>query len=145
MRFGRRLGLDYGSVRVGVAISDPHGVLATPYETLQLEVAITELSRIVEVEEIIEIVLGLPKHLNGSEGASAHVVRAFAEDLRTCGVSIRFVDERSTTVSAAAHLRQSGRNAKTSKLIIDQATAVIILQSALDAEKSGRLPGEVLS
>ena len=145
MRFGRRLGLDYGSVRVGVAISDPHGVLATPYETLQLEVAITELSRIVEVEEIIEIVLGLPKHLNGSEGASAHVVRAFAEDLRTCGVPIRFVDERSTTVSAAAHLRQSGRNSKTSKLIIDQATAVIILQSALDAEKSGRLPGEVLS
>ena len=145
MRFGRRLGLDYGSVRVGVAISDPHGVLATPYETLQLEVAIKELSRIVEVEEIIEIVLGLPKHLNGSEGTSADLVRAFAEDLRTCGVPIRFVDERSTTVSAAAQLRQSGRTSKTSKLIIDQATAVVILQGALDAEKNGRLLGEVLT
>ena len=145
MRFGRRLGLDYGSVRVGVAISDSHGLLATPYATLQLEVAISELVRIVEVEEIIEIVLGLPKHLNGSEGASADLVRAFAEDLRSCGVPIRFVDERGTTVSAAAQLRQSGRNAKTSKSIIDQATAVIILQGALDAEKSGRLPGEVLT
>jgi putative Holliday junction resolvase len=144
MRFGRRLGLDYGSVRVGVAISDPSGVLATPYETLRLEVAITELARIVEDEEIIEIVLGLPKHLNGLEGASAGLARAFAEDLRICGVPIRFVDERSSTVSAAAHLRQSGRNAKTSKSIIDQATAVIILQSALDAEMSGRPPGEVL-
>lgn len=144
MRLGRRLGIDYGSVRVGVAICDPHGLLATPYETLPTNTSVADIVRIVREEEVIEIVLGLPRHLNGSEGASAELVRAYAEELRATQVPIRFVDERSTTLSAASQLRQSGRTAKNSKAIIDQATAVIILQGALDAERNGRLPGEVM-
>jgi putative Holliday junction resolvase len=145
MRLGRRLGVDYGSVRVGLAICDPHGLLATPYETLTTLTSVNEILRIVKEEEVLEIVLGLPKHLNGNEGTSADLVRAFAEELRVCAIPIRLVDERSTTVSAASQLRQSGRTAKNSKSIIDQATAVIILQGALDAERGGRLPGELVA
>ena len=145
MRPGRRLGVDYGSVRVGLAISDPHGLLATPYETLASPTAVENICRIALEEEVVEIVLGLPRHLNGSEGASAELVRIFADELRVGNIPIRLVDERSTTLSASAQLRQSGRNAKNSKSIIDQATAVIILQGALDDERNGRLVGEVIS
>ncbi len=95
--------------------------------------------------EPIEVVVGLPRSLKGGEGPAAAKVRAFARELarRVAPVPIRLVDERMTTVTAAQGLRASGVNAKKGRSVVDQAAAVIILQNALETERtSGQAPGE---
>jgi putative Holliday junction resolvase len=148
MRRGRRLGVDAGEARIGVAASDPDGLLATPLETVPARdapAAQRRLAALVAEYEPVEVVLGLPRSLSGGEGPAAARVRAFAARLARgiAPVPVRLVDERMTTVTAARGMRASGVTAKRGRARIDQAAAVVILQSALEAERtSGSPPGE---
>ncbi|MFK8906780.1 Holliday junction resolvase RuvX [Streptomyces sp. YS-3] len=148
MRRGRRLAIDVGDARIGVASCDPDGVLATPVETVpgrDVPAAHRRLRLLVEEYEPIEVVMGLPRSLSGGEGPAAVKVRKFAHELAKgiAPVPVRLVDERMTTVTATQGLRASGVKAKKGRSVIDQAAAVIILQTALEAERvSGRPPGE---
>ncbi|MEU8568350.1 Holliday junction resolvase RuvX [Streptomyces pathocidini] len=148
VRRGRRIAVDVGDARIGVASCDPDGVLATPVETVpgrDVPAAHRRLAALVEEYEPIEVVVGLPRSLSGGEGPAAKKVRAFAQTLaRTVApVPVRLVDERMSTVSAAHGLRASGVNAKKGRKVVDQAAAVVILQNALETERaSGRAPGE---
>ncbi|MEV0264205.1 Holliday junction resolvase RuvX [Streptomyces sp. NPDC050617] len=150
MRRGRRIAVDVGDARIGVASCDPDGVLATPVETVpgrDLPAAYRRLAAIVGEYEPIEVIAGLPRSLKGGEGPAAAKVRAFARELavRVAPVPVRLVDERMTTVTAAQGLRASGVNAKKGRSVVDQAAAVIILQNALETERtSGEPPGEAV-
>jgi putative Holliday junction resolvase len=147
MRRGRRLAVDVGDARVGVASSDPDGLLATPVETVpgrDAPAARRRLATLVAEYEPLEVVVGLPRSLSGREGPAAAKVRVFAEalarDVRP--VPVRLVDERMSTVTAAQSMRASGVNARKGRSRIDQAAAVVILQSALETERvSGAPPG----
>jgi putative holliday junction resolvase len=151
MRPGVRLGVDVGDARIGIAQSDPSGFLATPVETVPRGDG--DLSRIVELaveHEAVEVVVGLPRSLNGREGPAAEKARAFAAELAAVVlVPVRLCDERLSTVTAEAVLRQtSGRGQKHGqrrRKVVDQAAAVVILQNALDTERStGVAPGETV-
>ena len=143
---GPRLGVDVVSVRVGLAASDPDGLVATPVATLLRGAG--DLGRIVtEVRErgVRTVYVGLPRHLSGAEGTSAAAARAYATSLAqlVAPVAVRLVDERMSTVSAHRALSASGRPGRRHRAVVDQAAAVVILQDALDAERaSGRRPGE---
>lgn len=148
MRSGRRLAVDVGDARVGVASSDPDGLLATPVETVpgrDVPAAHRRLAALVAEYEPLEVVVGLPRSLSGREGPAAAKVRAFAERLAkdVHPVAVRLVDERMSTVTAAQGMRASGVSSKKGRSRIDQAAAVVILQSALETERtSGRPPGQ---
>ncbi|MFC4032080.1 Holliday junction resolvase RuvX [Streptomyces polygonati] len=148
MRRGRRIALDVGDARIGVASCDPDGILATPVETVpgrDTAAALRRLAAIVAEYEPIEVVVGLPRSLNGTEGPAAAKVRSFAQSVAKVitPVPVRLVDERMTTVSATQGLRASGVTSKKGRSVIDQVAAVIILQSALETERvSGKAPGE---
>ncbi|MBX9470875.1 Holliday junction resolvase RuvX [Microcella sp.] len=147
MRTGVRLGVDVGTARVGVARSDPHGMLATPVETLaRRDDVVAGIRRLVDEHGAIEIVVGLPIALSGAETASTADARAVASTIAdSLDVPVRLVDERLTTVSAARGLRQAGRTSKNSRSVVDQAAAVILLQHALDLERaSGNPPGALV-
>lgn len=147
MRFGRRLGIDVGRARVGVAMSDPHGMLATPVETLaRNESTVSRVLGLAGEHEVVEIVVGLPLSLSGGETASTQDARDFAAELAAGPVPVRLVDERMSTVTAQSALRASGRSSRSSRSVIDQVAAVVILQHALDAESSSSVaPGTVVT
>ncbi|WP_030953636.1 Holliday junction resolvase RuvX [Streptomyces sp. NRRL S-481] len=150
MRRGRRLAIDVGDARIGVASCDPDGILATPVETVpgrDVPAAQRRLKQLVEVEEYepIEVVVGLPRSLKGGEGPAAVKVRGFVQELARmiAPIPVRLVDERMTTVTASQGLRASGVRSKKGRSVIDQAAAVVILQQALESERvSGKAPGE---
>ncbi|MEV0588944.1 Holliday junction resolvase RuvX [Nonomuraea sp. NPDC050310] len=146
MRFGTRLGIDVGSVRIGVARSDPSGMLATPVETVKRGKGdLHRISLLAAEHEAVEVVVGLPTSLSGREGQAAALARAFAEQLavRLAPIPVRLFDERLTTVAAAAGLRASGVKAKKQRGVVDQAAAVVLLQDALDVERAtGKPPGK---
>ena len=135
-----RLGVDVGRVRVGVARSDPDGMIAVPVETVQRRGdAGPVVDRIVVIAaevDAIEVVVGLPISLSGGDTASTADSRAVAEAIAARGLSVRLVDERLTTVSAQSALRASGRTTRGSRGVVDQVAAVILLQHALDAERA---------
>ena len=147
MRSGVRLGIDVGTVRIGVARSDLHGMLATPYVTVARGAG--DLARVLGVIaelDVFEVVVGLPLALSGRETASTDDARAFAEQLaHAASTPVRLVDERLSTVSAQAALREAGKSSKQSRPVIDQVAATIILQHALDHERAGiSLPGALV-
>jgi putative Holliday junction resolvase len=148
MRHGVRLGVDVGSVRIGVARSDPSGLLATPVETVRRGKGdLDRIAAIAAEHEAIEVVVGLPTSLSGRESHAAAVAREFAARLavRLSPTPIRLFDERLTTVTAQQSLRSSGVKAKNQRDVIDQAAAVVLLQAALDSERaSGKAPGRPL-
>ncbi|NKY51179.1 Holliday junction resolvase RuvX [Nocardia vermiculata] len=139
---GRRIGIDVGTVRIGIAASDPDGILATPVETVATVKGskrgpATDLMRVAEIVreyEAVEVIIGLPRTLRGGGGSSARMAMRFADRLRNLipGVPIRLSDERLTTVSAARALRDSGVRSRGRRQVIDQAAAVSILQGWLD-------------
>jgi putative Holliday junction resolvase len=146
MRQGVRVGVDVGKVRIGIARSDLHGMLATPVETVQRGAG--DIERIVALcseFDAIEVSVGLPLALSGATTASTNDATEFASRLAdSLAVPVRLVDERLTTVSAQSALRASGRTSKNSRSVIDQVAAVILLQHALDFERSAGTPmGEV--
>jgi putative Holliday junction resolvase len=138
MRSGVRLGIDVGTVRIGVARSDLHGLLATPVETVQRGGGdIARISALVAELDALEVVVGLPLALSGRHTASTDDATDFAKRLSlNVQVEVRLVDERLTTVSAQAALRTSGRTSRKARPVIDQVAAVIILQHALDFERA---------
>ncbi|WP_159498683.1 Holliday junction resolvase RuvX [Microbacterium sp. 18062] len=147
-RRGVRLGIDVGSARVGVARSDPDGLLATPVETVARdENSVPRVALLAQEHAAVEVLVGLPVNLRGEDTPSTTDARAFAADLaRAVPLPVRLVDERLSTVSAHAALRQSGRSQKSSRGIVDQVAAVILLQNALDVEKrTGSAPGTPVS
>ena len=148
MRPGVRLGIDPGDARIGVARSDPSGFLATPLETVRRGKGdLARLARLVREEGVLEVVVGLPRSLSGGEGPAAASARQFATRLATriAPVAVRLQDERLTTVSAEAMLRDRGKKGAERRAVVDQVAAVLILQHALDTERAtGRPPGEIV-
>jgi putative holliday junction resolvase len=140
---GRRLGVDVGTVRVGVALSDPTGLLASPLETVRRSKDkrdLDHLAALVVTHEVVEVVVGLPRHLSGASGSSAEDATTYARELakRIGDVPVHLVDERLSTVTAASHLRAGGIDARRQRAVIDQAAAVVILQTHLDTVRADR-------
>ena len=149
MRQGVRLGVDVGTVRIGVARSDPGGLLASPLDTVRRGAGdLGELARIAADSGAIEVVVGLAVGLAGREGKSAADGRAFASALasRLAPVPVRLVDERFTTVLAHAALQQGGLGSRARRQAVDKAAAALLLQGALDAERStGEPAGQLVA
>jgi putative Holliday junction resolvase len=136
-------------VRVGVAASDPDGVLATPLAVLQRDpkrgTDLAELARLADERGAVEIVVGLPRSLSGAEGGAAKIAREYASTLaqRVAPVSVRLVDERLSTVEATRGLQRAGVGAREGRKVVDAAAAAVILQHALDAERQAGAPGDL--
>jgi putative holliday junction resolvase len=152
MRAGVRLGVDVGSVRVGLAASDPGGILATPIKTLERDLKSdtdqAAIAAVVLERDVVEVVVGLPRSLSGGEGPAAAGARSYATALAALisPTPVRLIDERLTTIDAHRQLRDSGLAGRAQRAVVDQAAAVLILQAALDAEKSsGQPPGELVA
>jgi putative holliday junction resolvase len=152
MRPGVRLGVDVGTVRVGIARSDPSALVVTPVETVSRDRAggrdVERIAQLVEQSGALEVVVGLPRTLRGDEGSAATVARQYATAIaqRVAPVGVRLVDERLSTVSAHRTLRDAGLRGRRHRPVVDQAAAVVILQTALDAERaSGRPPGALVA
>jgi putative Holliday junction resolvase len=138
---GRRLGVDVGTVRIGVAVSDPDGILATPVETVRRDRTdrhLRRLAQLVDEMEAVEVVVGLPRTLADRTGPSAQDAIGLADGLarRVAPVPVRMADERLTTVTAQRSLREAGVRARGQKAMIDQVAAVGILQSWLDQRRA---------
>jgi putative holliday junction resolvase len=148
VRTGIRIAVDLGSARVGVARCDPSGLLASPLATLTRGRGdADELAALVAAYDPIEVIVGLPTGLSGREGIAAKAARVFAESLaaQLAPVPVRLVDERFTTVIAHDALRQGGRGSRERRSAVDKAAAALILQGALDAERSTGVPaGELV-
>ncbi|MEJ7651710.1 MAG: Holliday junction resolvase RuvX [Nakamurella sp.] len=138
---GVRLGIDVGSVRVGVARSDPAGILATPVATVRRDPAgadLAELVSMIEEFEVVEVVVGLPRTLRGTDGPAVAAARDYAAALTDLlanaerQIPIVFIDERLTSVSANRMLADRGIDSRARREIVDQAAAVGILQTRLD-------------
>ncbi|GAB2819486.1 Holliday junction resolvase RuvX [Alpinimonas psychrophila] len=148
MRRGVRLGLDIGTVRIGVAVSDVEGILATPHSTVQRSADNYEeqLRGLCERLDVLEVLVGLPLALSGSMTASTRDALAVASALQSqINVDVRMIDERLTTVSAHSALRQVGKKQKQTRQVIDQVAAVLILQHSLEIERAqGTVPGKLI-
>lgn len=141
MRKGRRLAVDVGKARIGLAISDQDGILATPFETVLRRETIgesaTAVAKAVEDYFFLEAYVGLPLSLSGAHTPSTADAILLAHAIASVmNVPVRMVDERLTTVSASANLRLAGKNAKNSRSVIDQEAAAIILEQALSGERA---------
>jgi putative holliday junction resolvase len=137
---GRRLGIDVGAVRVGVAVCDPGGVLATPLVTVPRDVDggsdLRAIAGLVAEHEAVGVVVGLPRTLAGRDGPAAEAARAFADALAgVLDVPVELSDERLTTVVATRQLRERGVKGRKQRAVVDQAAAVAILQGWLDTHR----------
>ncbi|MGI8891706.1 MAG: Holliday junction resolvase RuvX [Chthoniobacterales bacterium] len=143
----RIMGIDYGTARIGVALSDELQMLAHPAETIAVAKVADPVARIVAIvqeKNVERIVVGLPRHMNGSVGASAEAATQFAKKLEArVGCEVKTWDERLSTVAAQNALREAGKSTRQSRGYIDQVAAQMLLQSYLDSLESnlgGGLP-----
>jgi putative Holliday junction resolvase len=138
----RILGIDLGRARIGVAVSDELGMLAHPVETIPANADATRrIAEIVREKDAERVVVGLPRHMNGSVGIGAAEAIAFAEKLQALlPCEVLTWDERLTTTAANRALRESGRKTRDSRGVVDQVAAQMILQGYLDS-----LPGTGIS
>ena len=132
----RVLGLDLGSKRIGVALSDPEGAIASPLTTLERKGGVRDLAALTELvraHEVGEIVVGLPLHMDGRRGPEAEAAKRFARSLaEATGLPVDTLDERWTTVEAERALRESGRRGKKRRAVIDAVAASILLRTWLE-------------
>ena len=138
MQRGRRIAFDYGDVRIGVAVSDPDSILASPLTTLKSDSKTLpkEILAIFEEIEPVQIFVGKPALLSGNSGSASEKAEEFAKRLSALiDVEILMVDERMSTVSASRKLREAGKNARDSKSSIDMAAAVAILDFGIEIQK----------
>lgn len=137
---GRRLAIDVGTVRVGIAISDPALIIASPVSTSSPDELLAELRTLISTENVSVVYVGLPLHLSGHEGSSAEIAKATASEIAdTFPIQVRLLDERLTTTSA---LRDSRPSKKPTKEYVDQIAAVALLEFALQSERNrGELAG----
>lgn len=128
------LACDVGTVRIGVARSDASQILAVPLDSVPAgDAAISRILELISEYSVVEIIVGLPLKMDGSEGASAEMARQWAAELEdSTEIRIRFVDERLTTVQAQRGMHAAGRTVKNSRSSIDSASAVVLLQSVLE-------------
>lgn len=150
------LGVDVGMARVGVAASDPDGMLATPVKTLKRDFKkssdIKVLLKLTSERDVKQIFVGLPRSMSGGETASTQMAREYADQLANQlvaasreHVQVRLVDERLTTVSAHRSLHQAGLDGRKHRSVVDQVAAVEILQQVLEMRRHGQLaPGELV-
>ncbi|MFI5912706.1 Holliday junction resolvase RuvX [Dactylosporangium sp. NPDC051541] len=149
---GRRLGIDVGSVRVGVAACDPDGILASPVATVardqkpepdRVPSDIVEILRYAGEYEAVELVVGLPINLAGQEGPAAASIRQYANRLAELAAPVPVVltDERMSTAAATRRLSERGVRGRRQRAVVDQAAAVEILQRWLDARRAGAVRG----
>lgn len=145
MRAGRRLGVDVGTVRIGVSVSDPEAMVAVPVQTVPRGTGdLARLAALAAEHDAVEIVVGLPVTLAGGEGPAAASVRSFADRLAAAvAVPVRLVDERMTTAGAHQALQAAGMSSRRRRAVVDESAAVMILQTALDAERSTGSPAGV--
>ena len=138
---GVRLGVDVGSVRIGVAASDPDAIMAFPVETVPTGEGDAErVAAIASDRQAITVFVGLPRTLNGEEGASAKMAEKFARRVaELTAADVRLIDERFSTSTASRALTGAGKSARNQRQIIDQAAAVVILETALDIDRQGNL------
>jgi putative Holliday junction resolvase len=132
----RRLGIDLGASRIGIAISDELGMLAHPVETIPNDSGfLSKLQKMVIEKGITTIVMGIPRNMDGSYGPAAEKAKLFLSQLKTefPGVQLIPWDERLTTMEAQRLLHAAGRDVKKSRPVIDQVAAQVILQSYLDS------------
>jgi len=133
----RVLGVDPGTVRVGLALSDPDGRVATPRRTLEprgSEDAVRLVAEVVREEEVACVVVGLPLRLDGGESTASRRARRFADQVReACGVPVELWDERLTTAAAQRALREAGVGGRRGRQVVDRVAATVLLQSYLDA------------
>ena len=148
LRPGRRLAVDVGQARVGLAVTDIHAILASPLATVARLESTTDsvdavLLALAEVGEVLEIYVGVPINLQGKSTLSTDDALSFAEELQEAsGLEVRFIDERLTTSMANNQLKQIGKSQKDARSTIDQMAAVAILEFALSVEKNtGLAPG----
>src|SRR5690625_5335950 len=148
MRRGVRIGVDVGSVRVGVAGSDPEGVLATPIRTLRRTSSndrVAQVRQIVAQTEAIEVIVGLPRGLSGAEGAAAAAARDYADRIAAAvaPVPVRLVDERLSTVSAHQRLHRAGRGARRPREGVDGGGGGVVLEAGHDpGDRPRPAPGD---
>jgi putative Holliday junction resolvase len=130
----RLLGIDYGDVRIGVAISDPLGLTAQPVGTIQNSpTAITEIQTIIHEKKVTKVIVGLPKNQHGDDSKKAASVRSFADKLMAdLNIEMEFVDERFSTVAVSRHLISMDIKRQKRKSVIDTQAAMFILQGVLD-------------
>jgi len=131
------LGIDVGEARIGLALSDDLGMLAHPLETVLVKEGnpIKHVAAIIHRDKIATVVIGLPRNMNGTYGPAAEKVREFAKKLQALApCTVKFWDERLTTVAAQRQLHEAGRNVKNSRAVIDQVAAQLILQGYLDSQ-----------
>ena len=148
MRSGVRVACDVGSVRIGLARSDALGILAVPLPAVPAGPdAVAEVLSVLDEWQAIELYVGLPLHLSGAEGPSAEAARLWASEVgERTATPIRLIDERLSTVQAQRGLHAGGRSTRQSRAVIDSASAVVVLQAALDQEQStGRAAGQPLT
>lgn len=144
-----RIGIDVGAARVGVAVTDPGGVVVLPLTTLardaENDTDISQVAELVAEREAAAVVVGLPLNLDGSDSASTQAARQWATRLSQLigATPVHLVDERLTTVSAYRDLRDGGKNARQARAFIDQQSAALILQVALDTERATGRPAGV--
>jgi putative Holliday junction resolvase len=133
---GRVLGIDHGDVRVGIALSDPTGFLASPLCVLDsTKAGLDQIIALIAEHEVEKIVVGLPRNMDGSYGSATEKVRTFIEKLKAkTSVPVFEWDERLSTVSAHNALREAGLDSKRRKGTVDKVAAQIILQNYLDAQ-----------
>lgn len=149
MRPGVRLAVDPGTVRIGVARSDPRGVLATPLTVVRRGKGdFDALAALAAAEEAMEILVGLPRSLSGREGQAATTARQFAVTLasRVAPLPVRLVDERFTTSTAHEALRAGGHDSRARRETVDAAAAAVLLEAALETERrTGNAPGQLVA
>jgi putative Holliday junction resolvase len=134
----RFLGVDLGSRRIGIAISDDKGKVATPYLTMPRTNDQADAQAVAEIasgEGCKQVVVGLPLQLDGTRGEAAFVTEAFAAKLKDAGAKVKFWDERLTTAEADKKLKKAGVKGKKRRTVVDKTAAMGILQSFLDSKK----------
>ncbi|HTO09810.1 MAG TPA: Holliday junction resolvase RuvX [Myxococcota bacterium] len=136
----RTLALDWGERRIGVAISDPTGLIAQPLETIPAHAggrdALERIAELVRSHEVGEIVVGLPVHMNGRSGPEAAKARAFGERVRSrAGVAVEYLDERWTSVEAERALAESGMSRREQRGKVDPVAAAILLRTWLEMRR----------
>ena len=144
MQRGRRIAFDVGTARIGVAVCDPDGILATPLEKIERnESDIKSALSYINEYDAVAIYVGLPLNLEGKWTRSTFDALYFAQELEEeTNVRVRMIDERLSTRAAQANLHAAGKTVKSSKGIIDSAAAIEILERALDILKAGREAGK---
>lgn len=142
---GRRLGLDVGTARIGVASCDPDLILATPVETIRVtggrpawRPELRRVGELVDEYEAVGVVIGLPTSLRGTDTDSTRMARSFADALVAARpeLPVDLTDERLTTVTATAQLHGAGRSSRSHRSVVDQAAAVVLLQAWIDSRRA---------